>query len=290
MELLRSMVHAKRNRSLSLGTGVTLGYWCITYLLSPPARWHTRQPHSPSTKFSPWLLFPLFSMTALSVLVRSLLFCAMLFFCPPLFLLPSAVQQMASLVMSCWYFRGTWPTHLHFLLAISTMMSACSDISLSSLLNNILGHLILNMVRRHLFTNTLSFRVRSFRSFQHSDPDNSTDFMLLLKILSFVLMVIWGPHWFKMANTWRIWLILDVMSSSVPPDVATMLPRYVKVSTSSNCSPFTCTVLLFLALILITLVFFRLMLRPKLLDVSFSWLVFSWICWWLEEIRHRSSA
>lgn len=32
--------------------------------------------------------------------------------------------------------------------------------------------------------------VRSFRSFQHSDPYCKTDFTLLLKILSFVLLVI----------------------------------------------------------------------------------------------------
>ena len=70
----------------------------------------------------------------------------------PLFRFPSAVQKIASLVISLWSFLSVWPTHLHFLLDISTIMSSCPDISLNSLFGTIFGHLILKMVRRQRFT------------------------------------------------------------------------------------------------------------------------------------------
>lgn len=77
-----------------------------------------------------------------------------------------------------------------FFLAISTAMSFCSTISLSSLLDTTFEHLILDKDRRHRFMNTLTFLVSSFRSFQYSDPRSNTNFKLPLKILSLVLVVI----------------------------------------------------------------------------------------------------
>lgn len=108
----------------------------------------------------------------------------------PLFLLPSAVQKLLSLVMSCLSFLRTWPLYLNFLLAISAAMSSCFTISLSSLLDTFFDHLILHIGCRHHFMHTLSFLVSSFRSFQHSDSYSYIDFTLLLNILSFVLVVI----------------------------------------------------------------------------------------------------
>lgn len=147
------------------------------------ARWHIRQTHSLSTKSDSLLLSPQF-FSLLSFVLRHVVFYLLVF------LLPSVVQEMLSLVMPSWSFLSIWQIHLHFLIAISTPLSSCPVISLRSLLDITFGHLILNMDRKHRFTNTLSFFVRSFRSFQHSEPYSNTDFTLLLKILSFVLVVI----------------------------------------------------------------------------------------------------
>lgn len=122
-------------------------------------------------------------------LAHSLLFFTMFFYLP-LFLLPSAVQKLLYLVMSCLSFLRTWPLYLNFLLTISAAMSSCFTISLSSLLDTLFDHLILNIGCRHHFMHTLSFLLSFFRSFQNSDPYSYTDFTLLLNILSFVLVVI----------------------------------------------------------------------------------------------------
>lgn len=111
------------------------------------------------------------------------------FFTCPLFL-PSAVQKLLSLVISCLSFLRTWPLYLNFHLAISAAMYSCFTISLSSLLDTFFDHLILNFGCRHHFMHTLSFLLSFFRSFQNSDPYSYTDFTLLLNILSFFLVVI----------------------------------------------------------------------------------------------------
>ena len=63
---------------------------------------------------------------------------------------------------------------------------------------------------------------------QVSDPYRSTDFTLELKILSLVVVEIeFVLHTgFKMANAWRAFLTLALMSSSVPPVWLILLPMY----------------------------------------------------------------
>ena len=46
--------------------------------------------------------------------------------------------------------------------SIFTMMSSCPNVSMRSLLDTFLGHLIFNVIRGNPFTNTLSFLMRSF--------------------------------------------------------------------------------------------------------------------------------
>lgn len=96
------------------------------------------------------------------------------------------------------------------------------------------GYLILNTHRKHRFKNIISFLVRNFRGFHYS--------FIYWYYITFEHpeLSCCGHIWkcrncFMMANTWWALLILDVMSSSVPPDVV-MLQRYIWRCRSSSCN------------------------------------------------------
>ena len=92
-----------------------------------------------------------------------------------------------------------------------------------------------------------------------------------------------------MMNATLAFWILALTSSSVPPVLFIVLPRYVNASVSSSGSPFNVMGLLFFVLAFIVFVLLLLMLSPSCVDTVFSCSVFSCICLWLCERRARSS-
>ena len=88
-----------------------------------------------------------------------------------------------------------------------------------------------------------------------------------------------------MMNATLAFCILALMSSSVPPFLLIVLPRYVNESVS-----FDVIGLLFSVLAFINFVLLLLMLSPSCVETVFRRSAFSCICLWLCERRARSSA
>ena len=78
-----------------------------------------------------------------------------------------------------------------------------------------------------------------------------------------------------MMNATLAFCVLALTSSSVPPLLLIVLPRYVNESVSSSGSPFIVMGLLFFVLAFIILVLLLLMLTPSCVDIMFSSSVFS---------------
>ena len=81
-----------------------------------------------------------------------------------------------------------------------------------------------------------------------------------------------------MMNAPLAFCIIALTSSSVPPFLLIVLPRYVNESVSSSGSPFNVMGLLFFVLAFIVFVLLLLMLSPSCVDTVFSGSVFSCIC------------
>ena len=81
-----------------------------------------------------------------------------------------------------------------------------------------------------------------------------------------------------MMNATLAFCILALMSSSMPPFLLILLPRYVNESVSSSGSPFNVMGLLFFVLAFIIFVLFLLMLSPSCVDTVFNSSVVSCIC------------
>ena len=94
---------------------------------------------------------------------------------------------------------------------------------------------------------------------------------LVLVLICFALRI-----FLNMMNATLAFCILALTSSSVPPFLLIVLPRYVNVSFSG--SPFIVMGLLFFVLAFIILVLLLLMLSPSCVDTVFSSSVFSCIC------------
>ena len=77
-----------------------------------------------------------------------------------------------------------------------------------------------------------------------------------------------------MMNATLTFYILALTSSSVPPFVLIVLPRYVNESVSSSGSPFSVMGLLFFVLAFIIFVLLLLPLRPSCVDTVFNTSVF----------------
>ena len=77
-----------------------------------------------------------------------------------------------------------------------------------------------------------------------------------------------------MENATLAFCILALTSSSVPPVLLIVLPRYVNESVSSSGSPFDVIGLLFFVLVFIIFVLLLLTLRPSRVDTVFSSSVF----------------
>ena len=108
--------------------------------------------------------------------------------------------------------------------------------------------------------------------FQVSEPYRRVDLTFELKICSLVL----SDRFFifqillSMLNVALAFPILARTSSSVPPSTEMIVPRYVKLATSSSWFWFMVMGVLLLLLILITLVFDELVLSPSRAPVSSS--------------------
>ena len=96
------------------------------------------------------------------------------------------------------------------------------------------GQRIFKIIFKHLLINVCSFLISSFVDLQVSEPYRRTDFTFVSKILSFVCNLIhFSFHTgISIENVDCAFLILAVMSSSVPPVSLMMLPKYVNSDAS----------------------------------------------------------
>ena len=134
-------------------------------------------------------------------------------------------------------FRSVCPIQSHRLLFISISTGPCFVRCQSSALHMVSGQCILGIRLRQLYMKVCTFLVVFLVVIHVSDPYSETDFTLELKILNLVSVAIaLALHVFFLS--WRKATIAlpirALTSTSVPPWLFTMLPRYVKVSTSSS--------------------------------------------------------
>ena len=125
-----------------------------------------------------------------------------------------------------------------------------------------------------------------------SEPYKSTAFTFELKTLSLVLVVsAVGRHiGLSIANVCLAFPIRAIMSSSVPPFLLTILPRYVNSSTSSIRPPTTDTPSSRLVPIRINFVLVALIFRPTFASCTSKARVLSLISCILCDSRAKSSA
>ena len=136
-------------------------------------------------------------------------------------------------------FRSVCPIHFHFLLLMLSSIRLCCVLSHNSSFEMTSGQRIFRIFLRHLLINVCNFLISSFVDLQVSEPYRRADLTFVLKILSFVCNLI--PFSFhtgiSIENVDCAFLILAVMSSSVPPVSLMMLPKYVNSDTLSTTSP-----------------------------------------------------
>ena len=109
----------------------------------------------------------------------------------PLFRCPRGFQSKTSLsIVSC-PFLNVCPIQFHFRLLICIDISVSLAFLQSSSFEITSGQWIFRILRRQRLTNTFSFEVVVFATFHVSELYSSTDFTLLRKIRSFVLMDIY---------------------------------------------------------------------------------------------------
>ena len=122
-------------------------------------------------------------------------------------------------------YRRVCPTYRHFCSLMASGIGLCRVLLQSSSLEIVSGHLIRRICRRQVFTKALSCKSSALVCFHVSEPYNKTDFTLELKMVSLVLrrMFLLFQTGFRVTKTCRAFLILDLMSSSVPPVLLIML-------------------------------------------------------------------
>jgi hypothetical protein len=86
----------------------------------------------------------------------------------PLFLFPGGFQSSACRVISSYGFLQVWPIQPHFLFMMQLLLVSCFVLSHSCSFDILLGHQILNMCFKHLFTKTCSlFTIFLFSMFHN---------------------------------------------------------------------------------------------------------------------------
>ena len=153
----------------------------------------------------------------------------------PLFRFPCGYHSSALLTTCPSGLLSVWPIQSQALCLISCSIGRCPACLQSSLLLIFLGHQIRKMLPRLLLMNTCNFYSNPLVSLQVSEPYKSTAFTFDPKTLSLVLVVsaVDRHIGLSIANACLAFPIRAWMSSSVPPFLLTMLPRYVSSSTSS---------------------------------------------------------
>ena len=154
----------------------------------------------------------------------------------PLFLLPCGFQESDSLVMFGLAFLRVWPIHLHRLWRISTSIGCWFVLRHSSWLLIISGQWISSIFLRQVLRKVCNFFVLATVVLQVSAPYNRTGLTIELKMRSLVFVERMVDLQ-TLLSWWNAALalpILILMSASVPPCLSTLLPKYVKESTSSR--------------------------------------------------------
>ncbi|VDP50715.1 unnamed protein product [Schistosoma margrebowiei] len=147
-------------------------------------------------------------------------------------------------------------------------------------------------MRRQLLINTCIFWMMAFVVLQVSAPYSRTVLTFVLKILTLVLVD--SCFEFQMFFTCKYAaLALPIRaftSASDPPCSSMMLPKYVKVFTSSKSSPSIVIGSVHAVLYRRTLIFPLCILRPTAAEAAATLFVFSYICSCVWDRRARSSA
>jgi len=151
----------------------------------------------------------------------------------PLFRCPRGFQSKTSLsIVSC-PFLNVCPIQFHFRLLICIDISVLfSPLLQSSSFEITSGQWIFRILHRQRLTNTCSLEVIVFATFHVSEPYSSTDFTLLRKMRSLVLIDILAflhTGYSCTKEPFAFW-ILCAMSCVVPPSLVTLLPRYTKLN------------------------------------------------------------
>ncbi|VDP36639.1 unnamed protein product [Schistosoma margrebowiei] len=157
------------------------------------------------------------------------------FFDPLLFHSPSGFQVSARFVMHSSVFLNVYPIHFQHLFLISSSTESWFIISHNRLLLMVSGQRTFRMLCRQLSRSTCMVVV----VLQFSAPYNRTVLTFVLNVLTLMLTRIsLELHmFFSCRNVVFTLQILAFTSTSNPPCLPMLLPRYVKGSTSSRASP-----------------------------------------------------
>ena len=168
----------------------------------------------------------------------------------PLFLFPWGFLVSACLVMIDVGFPCVWPIQRHFLRFISISTGTWFVLVHRVLLLTLSDHFTFMILRRHLFTNVCILFIVCLEILHVSELYNITDLTLELNILILVFSLISFDFQIllSMRKATRAFSIRALVSSSVPPVLLILLPRYVKQSVSSSGFPPTVTTFLLFVL------------------------------------------
>ncbi|KAH9595294.1 hypothetical protein MS3_00001397 [Schistosoma haematobium] len=215
------------------------------------------------------------------------------FFGLPLLLWPSGFHVRACLVAQLGAFLNVYPIHFQrFFFLISSSAGIWFVLSHSRLLIIVSGQRIRSILRRQLLINTCIFWMMAFVVLQVSAPYSRTVLTFVLKMLTFVLVdscfefqMFLSCKYAARASPIRVFT-----SASDAPCSSMMLPKYVKVFTSSKSSPSIVIGLVHSVLYRRILLFPLCILRPTAAETAATLVVFYFTCCCVCDRRARSSA
>ena len=167
-------------------------------------------------------------------------------------------------------FLSVYPTHPHRLRRISCSTGICLVCCHSSWLLIFSGHLIFKIILRHPLMNACSRFIVERVVLQVSAPYSRTGLTVVLNSLSFVFFGSFEAFhtFFSCLKAALTFPIRTLTSASVPPFLSTILPRYVKLSTSSKATSSSKMGAVLAEFIFSILLFPLRMLSPSLLDYA----------------------
>ncbi|CAH8606581.1 unnamed protein product [Schistosoma guineensis] len=172
--------------------------------------------------------------------------------------------------------RNVCPIHFHRLFLISSSAGSWFVLSHKRLLLMVSGQLMLSILRRQLFINTCTFLMVVVVVPQVSAPYSRTVLTFVLKILTVILVEICFEFhmFFNCRNEPLALPILAFTFAPEPPCSSMILPRFVKLSTSSRASPPSVIGLMFSMLCLGISLFPLCILRPTNVKAAATLVVF----------------